>query len=53
MNKEFDEFVGDKLDKITIVFSFRLSVKQINELIDGKRIPVDIRGKRFYLEKEK
>jgi len=47
--KTFDQFVGDKLDKVTMTFSFRLSIKKINKLCKGEQVNIKIKGKDFLL----
>jgi len=53
MNKEFDDFVGEKMKKLTMTFSFRLTVKEINKLLNGEFVEIKIKGKKFTLVPEK
>ena len=48
-SKDFDEFVGDKLDKFTMTFSFRLSISAVERLLNGETVHIKIKGKEFKL----
>lgn len=50
--KEFEDFTGKKLDKITLTFSFRLSINQIEQVLDKKPIEISIKDQKFELVKK-
>ena len=48
--KEFEDFIGNKLDKLTVVFSFRITLKQAKKLSNKETIRISIKGKEFDLK---
>ncbi len=49
---ELEDFLGKKFKRMTMTFSFRLSLIEIQKLLDGDKIEIDMKGKTFNLQRK-